>query len=178
MSGFEIFKRRRLDRRENRPTRAALAAELRCSRQLVNAKEAAMQAALVERMRDRDWRIRIAVDDLKDRLGELARPGELHQAFMELDPGGNALSDELPHRRTLLLQVGGYRISEDWILGPDVEKLTDVVLQALANSESAHLDSVGGHLSRLGIREELHLPWIVGRHGFRIIGGELLRFED
>ena len=103
----------------------------------------------------------------------MARPGELRRAIAELDRNRHTLELGPDHRRALLIHLAEYRIGPEWVLGPDIESLTDVVLTTHARSGAGALDAVGRHLTALGVREELQLPWIVSRHGFRIIDGEL-----
>jgi hypothetical protein len=124
-------------------------------------------------MRDPDWPIRIAVETLQGRLGSIARSGELVDTFAALDDNG-ALSSHRPHRQALLLQLGKYRITDEWILGPDIERLTEVLLATLVNDRSGDLDAIGRHLSRLGVREELQLAWLISRHDYRIVAGQLV----
>jgi hypothetical protein len=171
--GFEIFARRRLSG-DNRPTVRALAADRGLSRSRVGQLEVAIQRLLSKSMRTVGWPIRVAVEDLQGHLGSVARPEELKTAFSAVDPGGRALPAYLPHRRVLLLQLGGYRVSKEWVLGPNIESITTCVLEAVVKDGTAGLDTVGRHLSRFGIREELQLPWILSRHGFRIVDGAVV----
>jgi hypothetical protein len=171
--GFLILKRRRLD--EGKPTPFDdLAAEQGVSYQRVQQIFARIRALLAQQMRNGDWPIRIAVDEVRRRLGSVARPGELDEVFAALDHSGEALPPHMPHRRALLLWLGDYRLTEEWVLGPDIELLTKVILSSFADSGSASLDAANRQLSLLGIREELQLPWILSQRGFRIIDGELV----
>ncbi|MBS1882244.1 MAG: hypothetical protein JSS97_04730 [Actinobacteria bacterium] len=175
--GFDIFRRRHLEG-PDRPTLEQLAKELGVSRSSIGQKEAATVRTLAKLMREEDWPIRIAVERLRARLGALARPAELRRAFAALDREGTVLTDAIGHRRALLLRLAPYRVTEEWVMGPEVEELTDVVLSAATARSGADPDTVAHQLAALGIREELQLPWIVGRHGFRLIDGRLVRSGD
>jgi RNA polymerase alpha subunit len=169
--GFAVFRRRRLEA-DPRPTCRQLATELGITHQAVWQREATIEAGLKKSMRSADSPIRIAVEELRGHLGAVARPGELRRAIAELDRNRRTLEPD--HRRALLIHLAEYRIGPEWVLAPDIESLTDVVLATHAHSGAGALDAVGRHLTALGVREELQLPWIVSRHGFRIIDGELL----
>jgi hypothetical protein len=175
--GFDVLKRLQLDPGKT-PRLAALAAERSVSKQRVGQMQVAIQRLLTRRMRDSDWPIGVSAEAIRDRLGAVAQTEDLDGAFTAIDPDRIALPAVLPHRRILLLQLADYRISGQWALGPDIESLTRVVLEALADSESADLGTVGRHLSRLGVREEVQLPWIVYQWGFRILDGEVLRLSE
>jgi hypothetical protein len=175
--GFEVLKRRQLDPGQ-RPTLAMIAAEMGVSPQRASQLQATIRRQLARQMQDRDWPIRVAAEEVRGRLGAVARPDEIQGAFAAIDPDGSAMPAVLPHRHALLLDLAGYRTSGEWILAPDIESLTRVVLDALANSESADLDAVGRHLTGLGVRSELQLPWILDQVGFQIIDGELMRLVD
>jgi hypothetical protein len=167
---FAIFRRRHLEA-SPRPSFAQLARELGVTHQAARSKGMTMEALLKKSMQNADWPIRITVEKLHNRLGTVARPGELSGALAELDPDRRTL--EPAHRQVLLIYLAEYRVGSEWVLGPDIESLTDVVLATLAGSGSDALARVGRHLTALGVREELQLPWIVSRHGFRIVAGEL-----
>lgn len=171
--GFEIFARRWLAG-DKRPTVRALAAERGLSPSRIGQIDAAIQGLLSKSMRRDGWPIRVAVEDLQGHLGSVARSEELTAAFSEVDPDGKALPDHMSQRRVLLLHLGGYRVSNEWILGPNIESITTVILEAVARDGTTDLDTVSRHLSRFGVRADLQLPWIVSRHGFRIIDGELV----
>jgi hypothetical protein len=125
-------------------------------------------------MREDEWPLRVAVDEMRRQIGSVARPAELSEAFAMLDPDGKTLPQHPPYRRALLLLLGGYRQTEEWVLDPDIECLTKVILSGLADSGSASLDRAGRQLVLLGVREELQIPWILSQYGFRIIAGELV----
>jgi hypothetical protein len=172
MAAFDTFKRRCLD---NPPARAkTLAAELRVSTQLIYAREATIERVLAAGMRDEDWPVRIAVEKLHAHLGSVARPQELDDVRTAIDGACRALPSHVPHRLALLLRLGEFRVTDQWILDRDIEDLTSTVLAAALANGSADVDAVGRHLSRLGVREELQLPWLASRHGFRIIDGRLV----
>jgi Bacterial RNA polymerase, alpha chain C terminal domain len=172
--GFTVFKQRQLESEEG-PTLKEAAAKLGISGSRVGQKEAAIRALLSRRMRDSEWPIRLAAERLQRCLGSVAHRAELIDALAEVDGDEGALFDALPHRSALLLWLSGYRVAGEWVLGPDIEDLTTTVLRALTERGLASVDQVGQHLSRLGVREELQLPWILSQYGFRILDGELMR---
>src|SRR5262249_9703994 len=155
-----------------------LAAEQSVSKQQAYAAEAKIRSVLSKRMRKDEWPLRVAIDEMRRQIGSVARPVELSEAFAALDPDGKTLTEQLHHRRALLLLLGGYRQTEEWVIGPDIECLTKVILSGLANSGPASLDRAGRQLALLGVREELQMPWILSQYGFRIIDGELVGTMD
>jgi hypothetical protein len=171
--GFEVMRRRELDPGEA-PTLTELAAERGVTTERIRNMHAATRKQITSETRE-DYRpIVIAAEAVRDRLGAVAWTEELDGAFEAIDPDGTALPAALSHRRALLLLLAEYRISGRWVLGPDIENLTRVVLAALSDeSGSAGLDRVGRHLARLGIREDVQLPWIAHQIGFRIVDGEV-----
>lgn len=171
IASFEPFKQRRL---KDPPAHArTLATQLQVSTQLIYAREGAVERTLASRMRNEEWPIRIAVEQLRARLGSVARPRELDDALAAIDVDSQALPDHLPHRVALLLRLGEYRVTDHWVLDRDIEELTSAVLTAALRADFADVEAVARHLSRLGIREELQLPWLASRHGFQIIDGRL-----
>jgi hypothetical protein len=172
--GFDVMRRRELDPGEA-PTLAHLATERGVTRERVRNMQAATLKQLTSPTRE-DYRpIVIAAEAVRDRLGAVAWTEELEGVFEVIDPDGTALPAALSHRRVLLLRLADYRISGRWVLGPDIESLTRVVLAALTDETgSAGLDLIGRHLARLGVREEVQLPWIAQQVGFRIVDGEVL----
>ncbi len=170
--GFPLFVDRELN--DERTTLQALAAERGVTRAAVQAGAKAMRRLLLKKNRDGTWPIRIAADDLRSRLGSVARPDDLRRAFAALDPDGQTLPEPVGHRRALLLWLCGYRVTDEWILEPEIESITDAVLEGLLRSGNTDLDVVCSHLARIQIREELQVPWILSRHGFRIIDGEVV----
>lgn len=168
-AGFTVFERRHPNSSAKPPSLSALAREMNVTRSRMKQLETSVQRALARGMKDPDWPIRLAAEQLRERLGTVARPGELDDAFANLDPGHAAGPSTKARRRALLLQLCDYRVDEEWVVGPDIESLTDVILTAAANGEQTDLDAVGRHLTLLGVREEVQLGWILSRGGFRII---------
>lgn len=173
MPGFLAFRRRHLDV-GTPPSLADLAADQGVSRQRVHSTDAKIRRTVETRMHEGEWPLRVAVDEMWRRIGSVARPAEVGEAFAALDPDGKTLPQHMLHRRALLLLLGGYRQTEEWVLGPDIECLTKVILSGLADSGPTSLDRAGRQLALLGIREELQMPWILSQYGFRIIAGELV----
>jgi hypothetical protein len=173
MPGFQTFQRRCLNAGKP-PTLAELAADEDLSRQGVSNRETRVRAALEKRMADGDWPLRIAVDEIRHRLGSVAHHREVDDAFTALDSRGEALLRSAPHRRNMLLWLAEYRLDGEWLLGPDIKSLTKVILSTFANSGSSSLDAASRQLALLGVREEVQVPWILGQHGFRVIDGKLV----
>lgn len=169
MRGFEVFKRRQLTAGEP-PTPAAIAEELGVTRTRIYRLAEGMDSALAKRMRNSEWPLRIAAEEMRSRLGAVARPDELPGVLAAIDPGGLALPGDRPQRSALLLWLADYQVSGEWILGPDIVALTDVVLTAVSEGGSANLDRVGRQLLWLGVREELQLQWIMSRRGLVAAG--------
>ncbi len=172
--GFVAFKRRRLEP-SNVPTLAVVSADLGVTPERVRQMQNAVETLLSKRMQKEDWPIRGAVDMLHGRLGSVAHPTELRDAIAEIDHAGEALPDDMPHRLALLLRLAEYHVSDEWVLGPDIESLTKTVLSTLTESGSSDLERTARHLTQLGVRAELQLPWIVSQYGFRIVDGDLVR---
>lgn len=170
--GFSTFKGRRLQGTPGQSF-ASLAAQQGVSIERARQLDARIAALLERSMRATGWPLRDAVDALRARLGSVARPSELEAAFAGLDQDRSIL-EEAPHRRALLLWLGRYRVEEEWVLGPDIEALTAVILNAVADSGERTLDRALRQLALLGVRESVQLPWIVSRFGFRVIDGELV----
>ncbi len=174
--GFHAYRRRQLD--PDHPSQSKVAEELDVSGSRISQNERAIRALLSKRIRDDAWPISSAVAEMREQLGSVALPRELEDVLEVLDPTGAVLSADLSQRRVLLLQLGGYRISGEWVLGPDIELLTMAVLTGLTASGRADLDFVGRHLARLGIRKVLQIPWIISQPGFQVVDGELLRSPE
>jgi hypothetical protein len=173
IAGFDVFRRRFLD--PDRPSQSTVALEFGVSGSRISQRERGVKAKLSKRLRDSHWPITRAVKTMQDRLGSVALSNELAEAIAGLDPTGRIVSDE--HRKALLARLGGYRISGQWALGPDIESLTSAVLSGLIEDGPVDVDFVREPLVRLGIRELLHLPWIISRPGFQIVDGKLKRAE-
>ena len=174
--GFHAYRRRQLD--PDHPSQSKVAEELDVSGSRISQNERAIRALLSRRMRDDAWPISSAVAEMREQLGSVALSRELEAVLEVLDPTGAVLSDDLLHRRALLLQLSGYRISGEWVLGPDIELLTMAVLAGLTESGRADLDFVGRHLARLEIRRVLQVPWIISQPGFQVVDGEILRHQE
>jgi RNA polymerase alpha subunit len=172
--GFAVFKRRQLEGAARPPTLRQLGEERGTSRSRAGSQETAFKTLLTGRMNDQDWPIRTAVEELRERLGAVARPNELDDAFAKLDFGSSEVDG---HRRRLLLFLCDYRVEEEWVIGPDIEGLTGVILAAARESENADLDAACRQLTLLGVREEVQLGWILSRGGVRIIDGEIVPIE-
>lgn len=173
--GFAAFRRRWLD--PDRPSQSAVGEELGVSGARVSQNERGVRALLAEKVRDSDWPIAAAVGRLKRWLGPVALVNELEAALAEIDPTHRVVSADLPHRRSLLLQLGGYRPSGAWVIEPDIEQLTRAMLRGLTEDGPVELDFVGRQLARLGIRDVLHMPWIISQSGFQIADGRILRSD-
>jgi hypothetical protein len=173
MPGFHAFNQRRLQ--PGRPrTYREIAAEFGRSRNAITADPGRVERTIRRRMKDEAWPIAVAVGRLKDRLGSLARPAELDESLAILHRDTGALPKNAPQRQRLLLHIAKYRVSEEWILGPDVETLTPAIINAIAGDESADVETIAGHLSAIGIREHLQLQWLASQPGYRIVAGELV----
>lgn len=172
--GFAVFKRRRLEDQMRRPTLAELADELGVTRSRIGQSETNFERLLERKMREEDWPIRLTVEEMRQRLGAVARPGELDELFTALDCGRSLTGPSRQHRRALLLWLGGYRVENEWITGPDIESLTEVILAAAKGRERAGLDAATRQLSLLGVRDELQLAWILSRGNLRIIDEQLV----
>jgi hypothetical protein len=68
-------------------------------------------------MREPDWPIRLAAEQLRERLGAIARSDELYEAFADLDPGRSLEPGAHAHRRALLLWLSDYRVGREWVVG-------------------------------------------------------------
>jgi hypothetical protein len=170
---FEVLRRRELLPGEA-PTLAAVASELGVTAERIRFMQTSIRRALVRHAQEEYRPIWAAAEAVRARLGAVSRPHEPDLAFEAIDPDGVALRASSPHRGALLLLLADYRISGEWVLGLDIESLTRIVLLGLDDDEEgADLEAVRRHLSRLGIREEIQLPWIAHQHGFRIFDGRV-----
>jgi hypothetical protein len=172
--GYKVFERRELGEGAERPTQAELAAELGLSTSRPGQMEAVVRRRLEEQMRDPASPLRLAAEHLREKLGAVGRLEELDDAFANLDPGPSLKANGDPHRRKLILHLCDYRVDGEWILGPDVERLTDIILEGVANGVETDLDTACRHLARLGVREKVQLQWILSRVGFRIIDEQVV----
>lgn len=172
-SDFTVFRRRRFD--PERPSQAKLALELGVTGSRISQRERAVQVMLSKQLRDDGWPISKAVKEMQSRLGSAALLNDLRDALLFLDPDGIVFSDALPHRQALLLYLGGYRISGEWVLAPDMESLTMAVLDRLTENGPVDLEPVNTHLAQLGVREVLRLPWIISQPGFRVVDDRLVK---
>ena len=170
--GFDVFAVR-LGPNGRHPTYRELAEPSGSSTQAVSAKRSRIRRHLHRQMRDPDWPIRAAVRYIEQTIGSLATPPEVESLFAVLHRKSGALCRDKPHRRNLLLWLGGYQLTEDWVLSKDFDAITAVLLQALVGKESAGIDRVVTYLTKLGVREHLHLLWLASQPGYRIIDGEL-----
>jgi hypothetical protein len=175
-SDFEVFRRRRLD--PERPSQSKLALELGVTGSRVSQRERSIQAMLSKRLRDNGWPISKAVKEMQGRLGSVALLNNLRDVLTFLDADGIVFSDALPHRQALLLHLGGYRISGEWVLAPDIESLTTAALDRLTEDGPAELEPVDAHLARLGVRKVLRLPWVISQPGFRVVDDRLVKASD
>jgi hypothetical protein len=44
----------------------------------------------------------------------------------------------------------------------------------VASGEESNFDTASRHLALLGVREEVQLPWILSRHGFRLLHDQVV----
>jgi hypothetical protein len=170
--GFSVFRQRQLEGSTGRPTFRELAVELGVSHSRAGQLEKTFKAKITSQMQEEDWPIRLAVEQLRETLGAVARSDELDEAFADLDPG-DTLDLSQTHRRALLLWICEYRTDGEWILGPDIGNLTDVILAAVAKRERAEFDAATRHLTLLGVRDEIQLRWILSRVGYRIVDDQI-----
>jgi hypothetical protein len=170
---FDVFKRRKLIAGRS-PTLKELAAEFDITREGVRRREVRAQKVIETRLRANTWLLNIAVNRIRHQLGPLARPAKLSAILKELDPGGEALRDA-PHRRALLLQLAGYRITDAWVFEIGLDKRTDELLDSVTEEGAADLDVPRRELAVLGIEAPLRLPWIESRPGFRVVNKLLVR---
>lgn len=165
--GFEIFRRRALSA-DVPPTLRELGTELGISYEWVRQRERQEREAIAARLEDPAWPIRVAVDELRERLGSLARPRELAELLATLDPAGRVFG-RVADREALLLHLAGYSAGNLWIQRVGLDAETDALLGALTERGPASLDEASRGLEDLGIKAALRRPWIEGRHGFRML---------
>jgi hypothetical protein len=171
LPGFEVIAIRLA---QKPPTYRELAAPSGRSTPAVSAQRGQMQRQLHKRMRDPSWPIAAAVRHIADRVGSLATPPETDSLFAAIHRESEALGREKPHRRALLLWLGGYLLTEEWVLSRDLDRITGVLLQALVGSSSSDIDRAATYLTKLGVREHLQLPWLASQFGYRIVDGKMV----
>lgn len=173
VTGFKSFELRRLQPGPI-PTYRAMALQMGRTRQAHSERVNRIDRTIKRRMRDEAWPLGIAVRQMESQLGSLALPAELFEILDALHRTTGALPERRPSRRTLLLRIAQYRVTQEWILGPDVEKLTAAVITAFAKKGATDIDRLAKYLSVLGIREHLQLPWLASQPGYRIVNGTLV----
>lgn len=170
---FDIFRRRKLAACRP-PTLKELKAEFGITREGVRRREARAQRVIEARLKANTWLLNISVDRIRHQLGPLARPANLSTILKELDRGGEALKDA-PHRRALLLQLAGYRVSDAWVFEVGLDERTDELLDSATEGGAADVEVPCRGLAALGIEAPLCLPWVESRPGFRVINKLLVR---
>jgi hypothetical protein len=170
--GFDVFALR-LVPNGRPPTYRELAEPSGRSTQAVSAKRSRIRRHLQRQMRDPAWPIAAAVRYIEERIGSLARPSEINSLFASLQRESGALGRDKPGRRTLLLWLGGYLVTEEWVLSRDLDVITAALLDALVGSSSCKIDHVATYLAKLGVREHLCLLWLASQSGYRIVDGKL-----
>ncbi len=173
-TGFEAFRLRKLDPGES-PSQSEVAVAFGLKAEQVSHYERGISAKLARQMRDESSRLSLAVTALKDGVGVLARPPDLERAFAAIDPFERAMPKGAPQRRALLLLLAGLRLTDDWIIDVEIEEIVDALLRGLTESGPASLDVIDRQLSRLGVRQDLRLPWVVSRSGYRVVEQKLVR---
>jgi hypothetical protein len=174
---FEAYRRRQLDPNAS-PTQSEVAADLDISPERVAHYERTIRGMLERQMRKKQSALLSAAAYLQEHLGVLARPQELDSALVELDPADMVLSEDMPHRRMLLLGLAGLRSSAQWVVDVEIEGIIEALLRGLTESGPADLDALDRQLTRLGVREELRLPWIVTQPGYQVVDGDLVRIDS
>jgi hypothetical protein len=154
-----------------------VAADLGISPERVAHCEKTVRGMLEKQMRKKQSALSSAAAYLQERLGALVRPQELDRALIELDPADTAFPEDMPHRRALLLSLAGFRSSAEWVVDVEIEGIVEALLKGLTESGPADLDGIDRQLARLGIQEELRLPWIVSHPGFQVADGRLARID-
>lgn len=175
--GFEAFRRRKLDPGEG-PSQSEVAAALGLKPEQVPHYERAIRMKLARQMRGEDSRLSSAVAALKDGVGVLARPHDLERTLAAIDPLERAMPKDAPQRRALLFFLAGLRVTDDWIIDVEIEEIVDGLLKGLTESGPASLGVIDRQLARLGVRQDLRLPWVVEHSGYRVVEQKLLRVGD
>lgn len=176
-TGFEALRRRKLDP-DASSTQSEVADALGLQPGQVAHYEKTIGEKLARQMRDENSPLLIAATALKDWVGALARSSDLERTFAAVDPFERAMPKDAPQRRALLLLLAGLRVTEDWIVDVEIEEIVDALLKGLTESGPASLDVIDRQLGRLGVRQDLRLPWVVGRAGYRVAEQRLFRVGD
>jgi hypothetical protein len=175
--GFKAFRRRQLDS-DDSPTQAKVGADLGIPSERVSHYEKTIRGMLSKQMRDKESPFSIAAEYLRDRLAPLARPHDLTEALSAIDPAERALPQTMPQRCSLLLQLAGLRLSAEWVVDVEIEGIIAALLKGVTETGSADLAALERQLTRLGVRDDLRLPWIVDQPGFQVADGRLARIDD
>jgi hypothetical protein len=146
LPGFPVFRQRQLEEKAARPTFRELAVELGVSHTRVGQLEKSFKARIASQMKEEDWPIRLAAEQLRETLGAVARSDELDGAFADLDPG-DTLDPSQGHRRALLLWLCEYRTDKEWILGPGYSAASATESPTTRSSPMSDLD-IKAELSR------------------------------
>ncbi len=176
-TAFEAYRRRQLDPCPI-PTQSEVAVDLGIPSERVAHYERTIRGMLEKQMRDKESPFSAVADYLRDRLGPLSRPHDLSDAIATIDPAERTMPESMPHRRALLLQLAGFRVSAEWVVDVEIEGIIEALLRGLTESGPAELDALARQLARLGVREELRFSWIVGQPGFRVVDGDLVRIDN
>jgi hypothetical protein len=176
-TGFEAFRRRNLEPGE-RPSQSEVAAALGLKPEQVPHYERTLREKLERLMRDEDSQLSGAVAALKNGVGVFARPSDLERTLAAIDPLERAMPEDAPQRRSLLLLLAGLRVTDDWIIDAEIEEIVDALLKGLTESGPVSLDVLDHQLGRLGVRQDLRLPWVVARSGYRVAEQKLARTGD
>jgi Bacterial RNA polymerase, alpha chain C terminal domain len=173
-AGFEAFRRRQLNPGAQ-PTQAKVALELEIPPERVAHYERVIREKLAKQVRNEQSPVPIAIAQLRSELGVLARRPDLEQALATIDPTRIAVPDDKPHRVELILQLAGYRISAEWVVDIEVEDIINTLVKGATERGAADLKILDRQLARLGVREELRLPWLVSQPGFLVADQRLVR---
>jgi hypothetical protein len=176
-TGFEAYRRRKLDPGES-PSQSEVAAALGLKPEQVPHYERAISRKLARQMRDEDSGLSVAVAALKEGIGALARPHDLERTLATIDPVKRAMPKDAPQRRALLLLLAGLRVTDEWITDVEIEEIVDALLKGLTESGPASLDVIDRQLGRLGVRQDLRLPWVIEHPAYRVVEKKLVRVGD
>jgi hypothetical protein len=173
-AGFEAFRRRQLNSGAQ-PTQAKVAHELEIPPERVAHYERVIREKLAKQVRNEQSPVPIAIAQLRNELGVLARRPDLEHALETIDPAGIAIPDDKPYRVDLILQLAGYRLLPEWVVDVEIEGIINVLARGATEYGGADLKVLDGQLARLGVREDLRLPWLVSQPGFRVADQHLER---